>query len=96
MRVLATWRRKASEQPELLGVLVNVSQGAPLAQGTQNGLQDATPSRRPLPPLCPGPQTPLGCWTPPGRAEASSVTSPWGAAGRLGEGRRRFAGAKAH
>lgn len=58
VRVLGTWRRKASEQPGLLGVLVNVSQGAPLAQGTQNGLQDplhpgapCPPSMRPLPPL---------------------------------------------
>lgn len=94
-----TWSGKASKQPGLLGVLVSVSQGPPSAQGTHSGLQDATQSGHPLPaptPPGPKPQTLLGCGAPPGRAEASSVTSPQGAAGRLGEGRRRFAGAKAH
>lgn len=99
VRALA-WRGKAPEQPGLPRVLVNASPRALLARGTRSGLQDTSQSRHtlpsPRPSPCPGPPTPLGCWAPPGRAEACSVTSPWGAAGRLGEGRRRFAGAEAH
>lgn len=78
VRVLGTWRRKASEQPGLLGVLVNVSQGAPLAQGTQNGLQDPLHPGAPCPPsMCPLP--PLHAPPAPPPPQASDSTGLLGA-----------------